>query len=87
MTHTKAWALIDQVGWCQRRYMKREGETIVGYCPLGAIEEVYGIHTPAYWTAVGKVRAAIRCASITGWNDAHGQTKERVVAALKEADV
>ena len=88
MEHKKAWQLIDQVGWCQDQWVKRNKQRmIIGYCAHGAIDEVYGYGTAAFWAAIDTVRATIGDPHITRWNDAPERTKEQVVAALKEANV
>ena len=87
MTHTKAWQLIEQVGWCQGQEVKRKRGVIVGYCARGAIYAVYSGDMRACWSAYGKVHAAIEDPYITQWNDAPERTKEHVVAIMKGVDV
>ena len=95
MTHTKAWALIDQVGWCQGQEVKREGDTIVGYCAVGAIYHIYGAQR--YDRCLKKVVARLPYRqsarrynllfALAAWNDAPKRTKAQVVTTLKGANV
>ena len=84
----KAWELIEQTGWCQKKQVKRKRGVIVGYCAVEAINEIYGGgNVLVYWAAYDKVRAMTGDVNIVQWNDQPGQTKEHVVATLKGVDV
>lgn len=71
---------IEEHGWCQRSW--RFGQRV---CAMGAIGESLkgGWDRKRFLDAHRALEKAVG-GSVPGWNDERGQTKENVVAKLRE---
>ena len=77
----KPSTIIQKYGWVQG-----VNQSPSGYCAIGAIWKAYGgrcTEQPRSRIAVDKLRNLIGTPYITRWNDAKGQTKRKVLKALR----
>jgi hypothetical protein len=81
-TPRKAWQLIETYGFRSDRV----GDYDIGFCPIGAILEAYGIETDMRIEKLELLRNRIQgSGSIVQW--ARNQTRETAVALMRELGI
>jgi hypothetical protein len=78
---TAAADLIEQRGWCQRKFQDDDGRL----CVEGAIYHGLAVLDRVCFDAVRILRRHIGDDSLIRWNDQPGRTQDQVVAALRAA--
>jgi hypothetical protein len=79
--------LIERKGWCQNQAKSTFLGFTLGYCMIGALDEVLTrSDEPAkVWESVASHRLSLAVnGSIIDWNDDDTRTKKEVVAKLRE---
>ncbi len=90
---TRAWELIEQVGWCQGAYaLDEEGRPggalslkPTAYCTVGALCAIYAHDRPTYYQNYDKLQSEL--GNIITWNDDRKRTKDEVISVLKGLDL